>query len=77
MNGGRYSNTRDNSLELHPDMVPYEYIHDISIDDYGVLRVSKDMSKTQLYDYYSVRDMIVSFKYAGYLPIKRKVGSNK
>ena len=73
LNGGRYNNTRDNSLELHPDMVPYEYIHDVSPEEFGALRISENHSATQRYDYHAVMDMIISFKYAGYLPIKKKV----
>lgn len=73
LNGGRYNNTRDNSLELHPDMVPYEYIHDVSPEEFGALRISENHSATQHYDYHAVMDMIISFKYAGYLPIKKKV----
>lgn len=76
LNGGRYNKTRDNSLELHPDMVPYEYIHDVSPEDFGVLNVSNKRSVTQCYDYHAVMDMPLSFKYARYLPIKKKDENN-
>lgn len=72
LNGGRYNKTRDNSLELHPDMAPYEYIHDVSPELFGKLQISDNLSPTQKYDYHAVMDMVVSFKYAGYLPIKKK-----
>lgn len=72
LNGGRYNKTRDNSLELHPDMVPYEYIHDVSPEEFGKLHISQNRSITQKYDYYAVMDIPVTFKYAGYLPIKKK-----
>lgn len=56
MSGWHFNETKNKPLKHHCDMIPFEYI----------------TRRDQSYDVFAVQDMVFSFKYAGYFPIRKK-----
>jgi len=71
MGGWHFSEYREDALKFHPDMLPFECLHDIPVDKWQAPQYPADFSGYQALDFYMVQEMVLAFLNAGFIPVKR------